>query len=136
MYRIAKYHMKKDITKVLNWQMNYNKSLKDLNGVLFELDHYEKELNKYKRNRIKSFDNKKILNSINETNIPDLQIKLYIRLNGRITSNSPLVLSSVKEAMEYIDNEKYSDPVIRYVPDEKLLLIDLNGLYLGPGLIR
>lgn len=129
MYRIAKYHMKKDITKVLNWQMNYNKSLKDLNGVLFELDHYEKELNKYKRNRIKSFDNKKILNSINETNIPDLQIKLYIRLNGRITSNSPLVLSSVKEAMEYIDNEKYSDPVIRYVPDEKLLLIDLNGLY-------
>ena len=104
MYRIAKYHMKKDITKVLNWQMNYNKSLKDLNGVLFELDHYEKELNKYKKGRIKIFDNKKILNSINETNIPDLRIELYIKLNGRITSNSPLILSSVKEAMEYIDN--------------------------------
>ena len=97
MYSIAKYHMNKDITRVLNGQMNYNKSLKDLNGVLFELDHYEKNLNKYKRNRIKSFDYKKILNSINETNIPDLQIKLYIRLNGRITSNSPLTLSSVKE---------------------------------------
>ena len=60
MYRIAKYHMKKDIKKVLNWQMKYNKSLKDLNAVLFELDHYEKNLNKYKRNRIKIFDNKKI----------------------------------------------------------------------------
>ena len=128
MYRIAKYHMKKDIKKVLNWQMNYNKSLKDLNGVLFELDHYEKNLNKYKRNRIKIFDNKKILNSINETNIPDLRIELYIRLNGRISSNSPLILSSVKEAMEYIDNENYSDPFIRYVTDEKLLVIHLNGL--------
>ena len=53
MYRIAKYHMKKDIKKVLNWQMKYNKSLKDLNAVLFELDHYEKELNKYKKGRIK-----------------------------------------------------------------------------------
>ena len=128
MYRIAKYHMKKDITRVLNWQMNYNKSLKDLNGILFELDHYEKNLNKYKRNRIKIFDNKKILNSINETNIPDLRIELYIRLNGRITSNSPLVLSSVKEAIKYIDNENYSDPFIRYVVDEKLLVIHLNGL--------
>ena len=128
MYRIAKYHMKKDITKVLNWQMNYNKSLKDLNGVLFELDHYEKELNKYKKGRIKIFDNKKILNSINETNIPDLRIELYIKLNGRITSNSPLILSSVKEAMEYIDNENYSDPFIRYIPDEKMLVIYLNDL--------
>lgn len=128
MYRIAKYHMKKDITKVLNWQMKYNKSLKDLNGVLFELDHYEKKLNKYKKGRIKIFDNKKILNSINETNIPDLRIELYIRLDGRITSNSPLILSSVKEAMEYIDNENYSDPFIRYIPDEKMLVIHLNDL--------
>ena len=77
MYRIAKYHMKKDIKKVLKWQMEYNKSLKDLNGVLFELEQYEREVNKYKKDRIKIV-NKKILNNINETNIPDLRINLYI----------------------------------------------------------
>ena len=42
MYEITKYHMKKDINEVLKWQLNYNKSLKDLNTIFYDLSNFEK----------------------------------------------------------------------------------------------
>ena len=34
--------MKKDIDEVLKWQLNYNKSLKDLNTIFYDLTNFEK----------------------------------------------------------------------------------------------
>ena len=77
MYRIAKYHMKQDLKKVLNWQLKYNKSLKDLNRLLYEIDEFEERQNNKPERRL-TFHDLKILNRINEKNIPDLKIKLKL----------------------------------------------------------
>lgn len=75
MYEMAKYYMKKDIKKVLNWQMKYNKTLSDLSALyLNDLDEYY-ETNVKKSNYFKGL---KILNNINEKSVPGLKMSLMI----------------------------------------------------------
>ena len=116
MYRIAKYHMKQDLKKVLNWQLKYNKSLKDLNRLLYEIDEFEEIENNKPEKRL-TFNDLKILNSINEKNIPDLKIKLNLNKpirfvnrfkKTRLKDEDCINLSSVDDVKEYMDDNKYS----------------------------
>lgn len=76
MYEIAKYHMKKDINEVLKWQLNYNKSLKDLNTIFYDLSNFEK--NEIQNKKHKSYSGIDILNHINEKTIPGLKLSIRI----------------------------------------------------------
>lgn len=76
MYEIAKYHMKKDIDVVLKWQLNYNKSLKDLNTIFYDLSNFEK--NEIQNKTHKLYSGIDILNYINEKTIPELKLSIRI----------------------------------------------------------
>lgn len=134
MYRIAKYHMKQDLKKVLNWQLKYNKSLKDLNRLLYEIDEFEEIENNKPEKRL-TFNDLKILNSINEKNIPDLKIKLNLNKpirfvnrfkNTRLKDEDCINLSSVDDVKEYMDDNKYSHIV--YYPSSQTVYIYLNEI--------
>ena len=134
MYRIAKYHMKKDLKKVLNWQLKYNKSLKDLNRLLYEIDEFEERQNNKPERRL-TFHDLKILNSINEKNIPDLKIKLKLNKpirfvnkfkKTRLKDEGCINLSSVDDVKEYMDDNKCS--YILYYPSSQTIYIYLNEI--------
>ena len=134
MYRIAKYHMKNDLKKVLNWQMKYNKSLLDLNRLLYEIDEFE-EMQNNKPERRLTFHDLKILNNINEENIPDLKIKLTfnkpIRFvnkfkKTRIKDEEYINLSSVDDVKEYMNDKIYSHVI--YYPSSQTIYILLNEI--------
>ena len=134
MYRIAKYHMKQDLKKVLNWQLKYNKSLKDLNRLLYEIDEFE-EMQNNKPERRLTFHDLKILNSINEKNIPDLKIKLKLNepirfvnkfKKTRIKDEEYINLSSVDDVKEYMNDNIYSHVI--YYPSSQTIYIYLNEI--------
>ena len=129
MYRIAKYHMKQDLKKVLNWQLKYNKSLKDLNRLLYEIDEFEERQNNKPERRL-TFHDLKILNSINEKNIPDLKIKLKLNKpirfvnrfkKTRLKDEGCINLSSVDDVKEYMYDNKCS--YILYYPSSQTIYI-------------
>ena len=121
MYEIAKYHMRKDIKKVLDWQMKYGKSLKELARIYYELDNY----NEVKENKPKTFYDLKILDHINEKNIPGLKISLYIQ-NIYTNNTNYLDIYTVEELVDLLKekyNKKYALKMFYYSNVKRLEVI-------------
>ena len=125
MYEMAKYHMRRDIKKVLDWQMKYGKTLKVLSRYYYELDEYE---NYYDCNdpKAENFNDLRILDFINEKSVPGLQFNLscydYTGMTQSINFGKIYFVDELKKLI----NDHYTDQKINIVYDRKYKMLSVS----------
>lgn len=125
MYEIAKFHMKKDIKKVLDWQMKYGKTLKDLSRYYYELDEYNEYI-KYNNQKVQNFKDLKILDFINEKTVPGLEFNLTCYDYNDISQNKNFGKIYFVDEIKNLINKHYTDQKINIVYDRQYKIISIS----------